>query len=417
MGELAAITITGYKAFKSSARLELRPLTLLFGQNNAGKSSLLRLLPLLGDSISEDAAAPFDVRGAAAQDASFGDLPWDQQRPEFNLELEWEHAEVSRAKWTLKWESQDNRAFVSRLEVEREGESLVAQHIPLEDRPYDEFEVVTSAGTTRLRLSFTGLLPNLEREDQPILSKLRSVLRDLRGRIQWLGPLRAKPPRLFKPSGSRLRHIKHDGADALEPLVSNERLSHEVSDWYKKAIKRELILNPIGNHYQASLRVLKGEAKRAVSLLDTGEGMAQVLPILVALGLRARPGEPGLGVYAFEEPAAQLHPDAQRALVKHFVALAAGESPPRIIVETHARSVILEAQLAIAEGRLDPSRVVAYWVEQEEDGRSSAHQVTFDPQGRPVGGWPRQAFDDERKLLRALSQAQLTNTGREAATS
>ena len=45
MPTLHAVTAYHYKSFEPQARLELRPLTLLLGRNNAGKSSLLRLLP------------------------------------------------------------------------------------------------------------------------------------------------------------------------------------------------------------------------------------------------------------------------------------------------------------------------------------------------------------------------------------
>lgn len=39
-----------FRAFREEVSFEIKPLTLLYGFNQAGKSSLLRLLPFLADS-------------------------------------------------------------------------------------------------------------------------------------------------------------------------------------------------------------------------------------------------------------------------------------------------------------------------------------------------------------------------------
>jgi predicted ATPase len=44
---LKAVEFSKYRVFEQRQRLELKPLTLLFGHNSAGKSAALRLLPIL----------------------------------------------------------------------------------------------------------------------------------------------------------------------------------------------------------------------------------------------------------------------------------------------------------------------------------------------------------------------------------
>ena len=56
-----AITLKNFRSFADAIRLELRPVTLLFGVNNAGKSALLRALPLLGDSVGIDGSGPLNL--------------------------------------------------------------------------------------------------------------------------------------------------------------------------------------------------------------------------------------------------------------------------------------------------------------------------------------------------------------------
>ncbi len=47
---LRAIEIENFKAFGKRQRIELAPITLIFGENSAGKSSILQSLSLLKQS-------------------------------------------------------------------------------------------------------------------------------------------------------------------------------------------------------------------------------------------------------------------------------------------------------------------------------------------------------------------------------
>jgi AAA15 family ATPase/GTPase len=71
-----AITLSNYRSFASPVRLELRPITLLFGDNNSGKSALLRALPLLSDSTGPKASGPLEMESPAMRGSSFQDLRW-----------------------------------------------------------------------------------------------------------------------------------------------------------------------------------------------------------------------------------------------------------------------------------------------------------------------------------------------------
>ena len=51
---LARFSVENYRAFVDRAEFALRPLTLLFGYNSAGKSALARLLPIIGASSSPE---------------------------------------------------------------------------------------------------------------------------------------------------------------------------------------------------------------------------------------------------------------------------------------------------------------------------------------------------------------------------
>ena len=48
------IRFKNYKAFSNWEEIELLPVTLIIGKNSSGKSSVLKLLPLLTSMINED---------------------------------------------------------------------------------------------------------------------------------------------------------------------------------------------------------------------------------------------------------------------------------------------------------------------------------------------------------------------------
>ena len=51
MSPPTALLVSRYRAFAGDEVLPLRPLTLLYGRNNAGKSALTRALGVLGASV------------------------------------------------------------------------------------------------------------------------------------------------------------------------------------------------------------------------------------------------------------------------------------------------------------------------------------------------------------------------------
>jgi len=71
---LTAFTLENYRCFADPTTIELRPLTLLFGYNNSGKSALLRALALIAVSSRPDAGSPLVLKSEAARDCMFDEL-------------------------------------------------------------------------------------------------------------------------------------------------------------------------------------------------------------------------------------------------------------------------------------------------------------------------------------------------------
>ena len=99
--------------------LELRPLTLLFGCNNAGKSALLRALPLLSASARSRGQQALDLTSPATKHANFDEIrcafPSEERPRKLGLGLRWPSGrsisclpidERSNV-WPLRWPNRD----------------------------------------------------------------------------------------------------------------------------------------------------------------------------------------------------------------------------------------------------------------------------------------------------------------------
>jgi AAA domain, putative AbiEii toxin, Type IV TA system len=409
---LRAITARSYRCFAEPFRLQLRPLTLVYGWNNSGKSAAVRLVGILADSIRETARAVLDLSGAAGGGSSFDRVQWKGLRSTepagIWLTLEWNDARIREARYRLDHHTDWRRIYVRELEIF--GDANDEPALRVEARPGegpDRYQLArrgeTETPTTELR--FTGLVP---RHEDPILSQLEEQLCGLRGRVQWMGTGRAAPPRSIPEDEPPPVQMEPDGTGCVAKLLADRSLGKDVARWYARPeIHRELRFRPDGTQQRLLLNPIGTSFD--VDLVDTGSGMGQVLPVLtgVALG-RSRDMASGGYVFAAEEPESNLHVNAQRDLAQWLCEHAKEASDgTSFVFETHSRALILGIQLAIARGELPPTCVSVYWLAQREDGSTHAAEVTFDRQGRPSSAWPVDAFADERELASLLLDEQL----------
>jgi hypothetical protein len=416
MFKLTGLSTIDYRSFPGRLDLELRPLTLLYGRNNAGKSAVLRLLPILADSIADGATSPFDIGRVAGPGASFLDVPARAgdaaSLKHLTLALDWTDADGQRCRdaFAIKYIDEANQTIIAGYGCSGpKGPTFRADAEPWPD--HETYRVTVDddgSAEQAIRPRFAGLVPATDPALPPALTALRERLLRLRGQIQWLRSVRSRWPRLVTRTGRRFGLLDADGANAAEAVLTDQPVFDAVAAWYARPeIRRHLeqaaaaVGQPI---YRLLLNPSSGPS-RDIDLLDTGEGMIQVLPVLVAAALARTRGD--AGILAVEEPESHLHANAQQALADHLCEIAADASAPTIVVETHSRVLMLGVQLALAEGRLPPERVRAYWIDQESTGESIATPVDFDRHGRPLGGWPQAAFDEDQALARRLLDRQL----------
>jgi predicted ATPase len=400
MSPPTALLVSRYRAFAGDETLPLRPLTLLYGRNNSGKSALARALAILGASVAEDAPSALVVPAEILRNGSFKDLAWqgDAGDYSFSLGLRWDDGALREARYTLDG-GPGRPSYVKELVLSGEGGNVLWSGIA---PPGRMLRPQSENGGGELRL--IGLIP---RDTQiPALRELATKMEALRGRVQWLDGVRARPERDIKRTGTAPTRLTSNGSNAAEFLVERPDLVEAARPFYAALNPaRELEVKEVLDiGHQITLNPANRESFR-IDLVDTGEGMAQVLPVLVAATLAAQQGATGL--LAVEEPESHLHPDAQTVLAEFLCAIAARPEPPTLVVETHSRVFLLAVQLAVAAGRLPPECVGLAWVDQDAAGRSTITAVELSSSGHPREGWPIAALGEDLHLASQLVRLDL----------
>lgn len=402
MSPPTALLVNRYRAFAGEARLPLRPLTLLYGRNSSGKSALARALAIIGASVSRQAPSALAPGPELIRKGNFSDLAWqgDAGDYSFDLGLCWDDRSVREARFTLDGGA-GRPSYIKELQIRDEGNQLIWAGIAPPGRP-----MRPQTGFAGADVSFVGLVP--QDSEVPALRELAERLVAMRGRVRWLDSVRARPERNVQRTGSPPKRLSSDGSNAVNFLVEMPDLLKDIKSFYSD-IKpsRELdVREELDLGYRIRLNP-RSQSTFRIDLIDNGEGMVQVLPVLVAAALASRIGN--TAILAIEEPESHLHPDAQSILAKYLCSIASADNAPTLVLETHSRVFLLGVQLAIAETRISPKNVSLAWIEQDETGRSTIIPVEFDPSGHPQAGWPIAALAEDLRLARELAKLDLVH--------
>ncbi|MEM9453429.1 MAG: AAA family ATPase [Myxococcota bacterium] len=399
------LIIRNYRSFAGEHRVELRPLTLIFGDNSAGKTALARALPLLADAVSPTSKGPLPLDSAAMAGSGFADLRFkgslnDGDGAHLGLGLAWEQGDQPCSA-TFEFDREFRRIQVKQLEIEKSD----TKRLELRWIPHDRQPALYDLDGTTIALQFEGLVPSLATDDAVIAASIHGIshrLSALHRRVQWLEALRSPAPKRSPQPAQPFVLLRPDGRDASQLAFADEQVQKRASAWFERNLHRELVLaESPPDELRTYLRRIH-DPRYDVDLIDAGQGALQVFPVLVALATLRRPDGPL--VLVIEEPESHLHAELQYELAREITA--AVDPKRSIILETHSRPFFLGIQLEIIRGTVRPEDVIIHSVRQEAStGRSNVDRVELDADGMPSARWPASFFSSDAVLARELIMA------------
>jgi hypothetical protein len=421
---LTSFYVENYRAFRDETKIELRPLTLFFGYNNCGKSSLVRFLPLLANSFSPTAGGPLSLSSSTLRGASFPDIV--HMRPsieplQFGLEGKTSGGFPYKLEYQINYFQKYRLVYIQSLKVTSGNQCLYAatfvpsegiSGVPSRAQVYD----VEGLGTPlhQQPLKFGGLVPH---NGANLPDGVQSVFDDLVGSlgqnsVLWLDALRALPARRYQTTGEQPSNLAHDGQNAplfliYDSLLPGGSLLKNVSTWFEKESQLKLVIGSDISDFSVFLESSKSDSSpKQVNLCDSGEGIGQVLPVVIAAEL-AKQRKSQQVILALEQPEIHLHPAMQGAVAQLLASVASGDPEVRVLLETHSHEFLLQIQLEILAGRLRSDDVAVHWVQQDGYGVSRVNTIFFDVLAKPIGPWPPGVFSEGVEKARKIAITRL----------
>jgi predicted ATPase len=448
---ITKLRIQNFKGWKDTGELRLAPITVLFGGNSSGKSSVGQFLMMLKQTTeSNDRAAGLQLGGGQRSIVDMGtweDMVYGHQAAaDLSFHLEWELPQQIRINDPIK--DRDVTGCVLSLEsqigqIEAKGNS--AGFIRCKEFRYglsDENQEVLSAQLSpsktevgKFEVKATGLdlirnkgrgwqFPGPQRfygfpqevnayhQNAQGLEDLSLSVEKLFQNIAYLGPLRAHPKRQYIWSGETPPDVGIEGENWVSAYLSSSERMISPGMGRKRAINAKPFKEVIGRWLKQIGLVYDFEAKpvaegtreyRArvkvsprsawVSVPDVGFGISQFMPVLVQCFYA-----PANSVVVIEQPELHLHPAIQQNLADLLIEVihsreGTGRRNIQLIIESHSEHFLGRLQRRIAEEKISKDDVAAYFLSQNLAGTHEAKRLEVDLFGN-IRNWPPNFFGD-----------------------
>lgn len=440
---LSSLSIQNFKAWRETGRIQLAPLTVFFGANSSGKSSINHFLMMLRQTVrSPDRNSVFDFgdANAAVRLGSFRDVVFRHDlKRDLSFQLEFELAspmtvrdprsgrrysgdslELSASAQQPPGRSRSAQSEGFSYRLLSKGRQRLAVSMGRDERrtnrwrlEAENYELVRNPGRAwelPRPVQFYGF-PNeasLYFQNTLFLSDLELAFEERLENLSYLGPLRSPPERLYSWSGNVPEDVGWRGQNAVQAiLAASDRMfnwrpksprapfEQVIAEWLvQMKLLHSFSVSPIApDRDEYEVRVKTSARAEEVRLTDVGFGVSQVLPVLVQAFYA-----PPHSTVLMEQPEIHLHPAVQASLADLFIAaITAREGgAPRgvqLIVESHSEHLLRRLQRRIAEEEIDESSVALYFCYPGPNG-SEIDRLELDSYG-DILNWPPDFFGDE----------------------
>lgn len=440
---LEKLRIRSFKCWQDTGSIRMAPITLFFGANSSGKSSIGQFLMMLKQTVeSPDRKAVFypGGRNSPVQLGSFKEMVFHRDlKNKVAFEYQWTLPEELKIKDPLMGQTFSGNKLSFSAETGLVGEDQqTPMLIKLKYELLDNTELSLSIAMERkspakseYKVKATGYMLKRRQgrawspgapvrfygfpdevvayhQNADFVQELNLHHEKLFRSLSYLGPLRTKAERLYSWAGIAPESVGYAGENTIAAVLAAQNRKINLGKKQRTRPFKEIItlklkemglidefkVNQISEQrreYEVKIRT-KGSPD-GVDLPDVGFGISQVLPVLVQCFYA-----PAGSIIIMEQPEIHLHPSAQSALADVMIgAISARENGKdrniQLIIETHSEHFLRRLQRRIAENVLPQERVSAYFANIAKMP-AVLEPLEIDECGN-IRNWPENFFGDE----------------------
>jgi predicted ATPase len=150
-----------------------------------------------------------------------------------------------------------------------------------------------------------------------------------------------------------------------------------------------------------------------VNIADAGAGIAQILPLVVAL--KAVPSADLPSLFIVEQPELDMHPYAHARVAELLIDAVVASKTIRLLVETHSDALVLRLRRELAATRMTPDDIRLYFVDdpvpQGPGQGSTLREIRLNDRGTP-DWWPKGVFAESQAEFHKIRQELAKRDGR-----
>ena len=404
--EFRNFSLERYKGYARRVDVELAPLTILVGPNNAGKTALAQAIQLLAGGLApaeSGAMEPLPLEsGGIRHGETFEDLVTGRAAHgwlKLSLTLAGGGVEssLSATVRNVVAPGHEPERQISDWRLTSGGREVAAERQGFDSASTYRISMPEAEPNVRT-VAWRGLFPTRPDELADWLAPRADVFAGWAVGVRHLRCPRRLPTPPF-PAPERVpASIGPDGLDTPLALAADDTLRQSVREWYRRTFGVRIDVAAQGKYFE----LVTGTPFRDddVRLGQSGRGLSHVLPV-AAVALSARRAGPGADV--IEHPEAELHPAAHAEIAELLLANLAGPTRP-LIVETHSEMVLLRARRWVAERRLPAGYVLVYWIHAAPGHGTLLKKIGIRENGE-METWPDGVFIEDYEEILAIRRA------------
>jgi len=392
---LKKLRVKNFKSWQDTGEINMAPITMFFGGNSSGKSSLLQFLLMLKQTgEAEDYSGQIFKFNGAVDLGNYKEVVFGHDKGN-TIEFS-----ISREEGSSYYDPFRDGIESFLAEVAEEEGNMVIKNLEITHSSSSKKDLTEKSSAGRrmedLKKNIKSFLNHKKNDEAEHFIRRYwrySFLLPFVFGIEHIGPLRQHPLRNYQWRNNHPTEIGAQGEFAIQTIIASNLKKGVLERNIAKALKQMGLIDSFkvksmtkssDEYYKVLVRKTKGSAE--VLLPDVGFGVSQILPILTTL-FHTKPG----AILLLEQPEIHLHPKAQIELADVIID-AVKTKKIQVIIESHSEHFLTRIQTRIAQGKISKDFTKIYFC-KNDTGASALEELRLNEAG-DIENWPENFFGD-----------------------